>query len=94
MNSILVSGAVEGVVDEALLRALLRYVGALPGPIYGKNGKAYLMERLSAYNKAATHRHWVVLVDLDNDADCARISVGAFAAPAKIDVLSAGSSRD
>ncbi len=66
-----ISGAVEGFIDEAVLRRILREVGARPGTIYGKHGKHFLRKRLGGYNRAAQLSPWVVLVDLDHDADCA-----------------------
>jgi hypothetical protein len=66
-----ISGAVEGPVDEAVVRRLILFAGAKPGPIYGKNGKDYIQKHLKGYNKAARYRPWVVLVDLDHDANCA-----------------------
>lgn len=68
---IAVSSAVEGLVDEAVLRRLFEHAGALPGPVHGKNGKHYLQQRLAGYNQAARFSPWVVLVDLDDDAECA-----------------------
>ena len=70
-KSLLISGAVEGLVDEAVLRRLVEHVGALPGPIYGRNGKQDLKQRLHGYNQAAQLGPWLVLVDLNHDADCA-----------------------
>jgi hypothetical protein len=70
-NRIVISGAVEGIVDEAVLRCLVRHVGAEPGPIHGRNGKQHLLQRLSGYNQAAHIAPWVVLVDLDQDGNCA-----------------------
>jgi hypothetical protein len=64
-------GAVEGIVDEAVLRCLITQLGAVPGPIYGKAGKNHLVKKLRAYNHAASIERWVVLMDLDHDADCA-----------------------
>lgn len=68
-----VSCAVEGNLDEAVARKLLQAVGAKPGFVYGKNGKQGLLKRLAGYNNAAnsTRCPWLVIVDLDNDADCA-----------------------
>lgn len=66
-----ISAAVEGMVDEAVVRRLIAHVGAHPGPVYGKNGKDALRQKLNGYNNAARHAPWLVLVDLDNDADCA-----------------------
>lgn len=66
-----VSAAVEGMVDEVLVRVLLKYAGALPGNIYGKSGKAHLREKIQGYNNAAQFAPWLVLVGLNSDAVCA-----------------------
>lgn len=66
-----VSAAVEGPVDEAVVRRLVVHVGAVPGEVYGKNGKAHLRRRIDGYNNAARHAPWLVLVDLNDDTDCA-----------------------
>jgi hypothetical protein len=66
-----ISGAVEGPVDEAVLRRLFHEIGATPGPIYGKRGKDRLVQQVAAYSHAARLAPWVVLMDLDRDADCA-----------------------
>lgn len=68
---IVVSAAVEGNVDEIIIRRLIAEAGGNPGTVYGKNGKAYLRNRIKSYNTAATRVPWVVLVDLDQEADCA-----------------------
>ncbi len=68
---VLVSAAVEGSVDEAVVTQLILEVGGTPGYVYGKNGKAFLRKQIRGYNNAARHGPWVVLVDLDQDADCA-----------------------
>jgi hypothetical protein len=69
--NIIVKAAVEGIVDEAVVRRLLCDAQAIPGEVYGKNGKAHLRQRLRGYNNAARHAPWIVLVDLGRDADCA-----------------------
>ena len=66
-----VSAAVEGLVDEAVVRRLLEDVGAVAGPVYGKGGKQALHQKIAGYNHAAQFSPWVVLVDLDDDAECA-----------------------
>jgi len=68
---VLVSAAVEGIVDEAVVRKLIVHAGARPGTIYGKNGKSFLRKQINGYNNAARYSPWVVLVDLDRDAECA-----------------------
>lgn len=69
--SVIVSAAVEGIVDEAVVRKLIIQVGGLPGTVYGKSGKPHLRRQVQGYNKAARHSPWIVLVDLDRDAECA-----------------------
>jgi hypothetical protein len=63
--------AVEGPTDEAVARRLIEAAGAELGAVYGKNGKANLLQRLNGYNAAARFTPWLVLMDLDRDADCA-----------------------
>jgi hypothetical protein len=63
--------AVEGTLDEAVVRRLIVHVGAEPGPIHGKNGKPHLLRQVKAYNEAARYKPWIVLVDLDDDEVCA-----------------------
>jgi hypothetical protein len=68
---IVVSAAVEGRVDEALVKRLISEAGGTPGDIYGRNGKLPLRARINAYNNAARFRPWIVIVDLNHEADCA-----------------------
>jgi hypothetical protein len=68
---VIIHGAVEGVIDEAVLRRLTKEIGAMAGPVYGKNGKPFLLQRLRAYNQAAQFSPWIILIDLDDDDDCA-----------------------
>ena len=67
----IVSAAVEGVVDDAVVRRLLRTTGHEVGPIHVKHGKSALLQRLPGYNAAAQRGPWLVLVDLNGDAPCA-----------------------
>jgi len=62
---------VEGPTDEVVLHRLLAYAKVPPGTTYGKHGKAALLARLASYNQAARHYPWLVVVDLDQDAECA-----------------------
>ncbi len=71
MHAPTIYAAVEGVTDEAVATRLIRYVGAEPGPVYGRNGKLQLRSRIAGYNNAAKHSAWLVLVDLDRDEGCA-----------------------
>jgi hypothetical protein len=67
---IVISSAVEGLVDEAVVKRLIVEAGGEIGPIYGKRGKSLLRQRVNGYNNAARHTPWIVLVDLNRDADC------------------------
>jgi len=66
-----ITGAVEGDVNEAVVRCLIENVNAKTLAIYGRNGKSHLHRRLPSYNQAARLSPWIVLVDLDLDAECA-----------------------
>ena len=70
-SPVIISAAVEGIVDEAVVRKLIAHGGGQPGAVYGKNGKHALRQKINGYNNAGRHAPWVVLVDLDRDADCA-----------------------
>ena len=66
-----VYAAVEGTTDEAVLRRLLAEC-RLPEPIvYSKQGKAAIHKQIRSFNAAARHTPWIVIVDLDSEADCA-----------------------
>jgi len=62
---------IEGITDEAVVRRILEYVGLTCGTVYGKSGKGPLLQRLPNYNQAARFVPWLVVVDLDQDAECA-----------------------
>ncbi len=63
--------AVEGPLDEAVAHKLIAFVGGEVGNVFGREGKPYLRERIDGFNNAARHAPWLVLADLDNEADCA-----------------------
>jgi len=63
--------AVEGLLDEAVAERVVRFVGAEPGPVFGKEGKSWLLKKLERYTCAARFAPWFVLVDLDQEAGCA-----------------------
>ncbi len=78
-----VSCSVEGTVDEPVAVRLVEHVGASVGTVYVKHGKARLLERLAGYNNAAKFQPWLVLLDLDQDAECAPSMLGQLPAPAE-----------
>jgi len=66
-----ISAAVEGIVDEAVIRRLLLDTGALSGTVYVTSGKTNLKQKVNGYNHAARRFPWIVLIDLNHEADCA-----------------------
>jgi hypothetical protein len=70
-RTVVISAAVEGLVDEAVVRKLITSAGGQVGTVYGKQGKNHLREKINGYNNAARHAPWVVLVDLNSEEDCA-----------------------
>jgi hypothetical protein len=70
-SPVTISAAVEGILDDAVFRRLMKDLGAIAGTVYGKHGKSFLLEKLHTYNQAAKFNPWVILVDLDHDQDCA-----------------------
>ena len=65
-----VSGAVEGISDEAVLRRIVHQVGADLHRVQVQNGKANLRRALPGFNAAARWSGWLVLADLDQDFPC------------------------
>jgi hypothetical protein len=65
-----ISGAVEGSVDEAVLRRLVREAGGTVGKVFGLRGKGHLLQQIGAYNHAARFSSWVVLMDFDSEIQC------------------------
>ena len=70
-DPVVVTTAVEGITDEAVLRRVCTFIGVPLGNVYGRYGKSYILAKLNGYNNSAQFRHWVVLLDLDNDGLCA-----------------------
>jgi hypothetical protein len=66
-----ITAAVEGLADEVVVRRLIEHVGASTGAVYGRQGKDGLRKRTRGYDAAGRHAPWLVLVDLDRDAECA-----------------------
>jgi hypothetical protein len=62
---------VEGDTDIPIVQALARDAGLEIGKILDLAGKSQIDERLVGYNNAAKGSPWLVLRDLDHDADCA-----------------------
>jgi hypothetical protein len=62
--------AVEGDLDEVVLRKILKLLNIEVENAYGKKGKDNLRVNIKRYNKAAAAFRRVVLVDLNQEADC------------------------
>lgn len=62
--------AVEGITDVAVVKRLLLEAGLEAGPEYVKTGKEGLDRRIAGYNSAARFSCWLVIRDLDRDAEC------------------------
>jgi hypothetical protein len=71
-GSITFTIAVEGTLDEAVVRKILTSAGHETGRVHGLQGCAHLDRHLSGYNVAAQFMPWIVLRDLDNHP-CAAI---------------------
>lgn len=67
---IYISGAVEGISDEAVLRRIVVARGGDVHRVQVQLGKANLRRALPGYNAAAQRDPWLVMVDLDQDFDC------------------------
>ena len=66
-----ISGAVEGISDEAVLRRVVAVRGSMVHRVQVQRGKANLRRALPGYNAAAQRDPWLVLIDLDQDFGCA-----------------------
>lgn len=67
---LVISGAVEGPVDEAVASKLILEAGGVPGSFFGKKGKPFLKKRIAAWNHAAKFQPWFVLFDFDQAEHC------------------------
>ena len=70
-EEVFVTAAVEGDLDETLLRRLVADLRLGLVAVHGRQGKQFLLRQLRGYNNAAQHSPWIVVVDLDGDCNCA-----------------------
>ncbi len=63
--------AAEGDVDAQVCQRVLELSGLGAGTAYVRFGKGNLDKKIRAYNNAARFAPWLVLRDLDHDAECA-----------------------
>ena len=66
-----VSIVVEDLASQAVLERVLATTGHRVAGIHMKSGKHRLDAGLNGYNAAAKHGHWLVLRDMNSDAECA-----------------------
>lgn len=66
----IVTAAVEGLLDEAVVRKLVDDAGGSLAAVYVKHGNQPLRSKVAGYNLAANHAPWLVLTDLDRSHDC------------------------
>lgn len=72
MDEVWLQAAVEGITDEAAVTRLCRECGINLYRVHipGAGGKKELDQRIASYNAAARLGAWLILRDLDHDADC------------------------
>lgn len=61
----IVTAAVEGDIDEAVVTKILEHLRLERGPCHIGRGRGKLLQRLPSYNAAAQFQPWFVLMDLD-----------------------------
>ena len=69
--------AVEGDTDVAVVRRVVAAAGREVAYEYPTGGKGRLDRQLSGYNSAARFSPWLVIRDLNGDADCAPAYIAA-----------------
>ncbi|RMH48666.1 MAG: hypothetical protein D6694_00225 [Gammaproteobacteria bacterium] len=65
------NAAVEGSLDEAVVRRVAHSAGFEVSRILLAQGKGRILKQIDGYNKSARRSPWFVLLDLDRDAGCA-----------------------
>jgi hypothetical protein len=78
MAAPIASAAVEGDLDEVVLRKIADHIGFSIGSVYGRKGKPHLLRALAGYNNAARFTSWIVMLDLDRDYECALAGLTAW----------------
>ncbi|MBI2845581.1 MAG: hypothetical protein HYX86_03435 [Chloroflexi bacterium] len=77
-RNVYLNAAVEGDLDEVVLKRVLSTAGLEVLRVYGKRGKGHLKVNLPRYNIAAQYVPWAILVDLNNDAICAPLLISEW----------------
>ena len=63
--------AAEGRTDAPVIRRLLAAVGHQAAVVHGQRGKSAIDQNLLGYNNASQFAPWLVVRDMDHDAECA-----------------------
>ena len=63
--------AVEGELDSIIVQKLIEQAGGQVSTLLSPRGKSKIRKNIENYNSAARHALWVVVVDLNNEHDCA-----------------------
>jgi hypothetical protein len=71
---VVLTAAVEGPLDEVVVRRVAGILGLSVGVVYGRQGCGYLDKRIGGYNQAAEFSPWVVLRDLDSHGCAAELA--------------------
>ena len=77
-SPIFIDAAVEGPVDEAVVRRLTVEADAVLARVHGLRGKDHIKNQMDGFNQAARLSPWFVVVDLDRDAECAPVLVSSW----------------
>ncbi len=83
-GGVVISAAVEGIVDRAVVERLSLELGCRVYSFYGMEGKPFLKKRIGAFNSAARFSPWLVLVDLDHCACAAALRNAWLSAPSRL----------
>lgn len=76
-SAVYFTGAVEGPVDEVVLRRVVSEAGRIVDTVYVAEGKTNLLRRVAGFNSAARFAPWIVLIDL-NATECAPVLREAY----------------
>jgi hypothetical protein len=78
------SAAVEGILDDAVVRRLAADIKASVAATYICGGKLNLQHKAGAYNHAAAFSPWLLLVDLDREECAPTLRDAWLPSPAKL----------
>ena len=80
---VILSAAVEGILDDAVVRRLAEDVDVPINAVHICGGKLQLKQKVGAYNHAADLWPWILLVDLDREECAPNLRAAWLPAPNK-----------